>query len=94
MHSHFNLNYSLVGKHHVVGKDLGTYGQSNIFDHDLSLLTIISVINELGGETLNPYLSHDVFTIILYGFGMICMELTRTDVVFSRTIVVLFFVQK
>ena len=30
-----NLNYSLVGKHHVAGKDLGTYDQSNIFDHDL-----------------------------------------------------------
>ena len=57
MHSHFNLNYSLVGKHHVVGKDLGTYDQSNIFDHDLLLLTIISMINELGGETLSPYLS-------------------------------------
>ena len=57
IHSHFNLNYSLVGKHHVVGKDLGTYGQSNIFDHDLLLLTIISMINELGGETLSPYLS-------------------------------------
>ena len=35
-----------------------------------------------------------MFTIILYGFRMICMELTRTDVVFSRTTVVLFFVQK
>ena len=32
-----------------------------------------------------------MFTIILYGFGMICMELTRTDAVFSRTTVVLFF---
>ena len=57
MHSHFNLNYHLVGKHNVVGKDLGTYGQSNIFDHDLLLLTIISMINELGGKTLSPYLS-------------------------------------
>ena len=57
MHSHFNLNYSLVGKHHVVGKYLGTYDQSNIFDHDLLLLTIISLIIELGGETLSPYLS-------------------------------------
>ena len=57
MHSHLNLNYSLVSKHHVVGKDLGTYGQSNIFDHDLLLLTIISMINELGGETLSPNLS-------------------------------------
>ena len=56
MHSNFNLNYSLVGKHHVVGKYLGTYGQSNIFDHDLLLLTIIYMINELGGETLSPYL--------------------------------------
>ena len=45
MHSHFNLNYSLVGEHHVMGKDLGTYDQSNIFDHDLLLLTIISMIN-------------------------------------------------
>ena len=49
--------YSLVGKHHVVGKDPGTYGQSNIFDHELLLLTIIYMINELGGETLSPYLS-------------------------------------
>ena len=49
MHSYFNLNYSLVGKHHVVGKVLGTYDQSNIFDHELSLLAIISMINELGG---------------------------------------------
>ena len=57
MHSHFNPNYSIVGKHHVVGKDLDTYGQSNIFDHDLLLLTIISMINELGGETLSPYIS-------------------------------------
>ena len=31
-----------------------------------------------------------MFTIILYGFDMICMELTRTDAVFSRTTVVLF----
>ena len=57
MHSHFNLNYSLVGKHHVVGKDLGTYDKSNIFDHGLLLLTIIFMINELGGKTLSPYLS-------------------------------------
>ena len=35
-----------------------------------------------------------MFTIILYGFGMICMELTWTDTIFSRTTVVLFFVQK
>ena len=46
MNYQFNLNYSLVGKHHVVGKD-----------HDLLLLTIISMINELGGETLSLYLS-------------------------------------
>ena len=57
MHSHLNLNYSLVGKHHVVGKDLGTYDQSNVFDYELLLLTIVSMINELGGETLSPYLS-------------------------------------
>ena len=56
MHSHFNLNYSLVVKHRVVGKDLGTYDQSNIFDHDLLLLTIISMRNELGGKILSPYL--------------------------------------
>ena len=55
MHSHFNLNYSLVGKLHVVGKDLGTYDQSNIFDHDLLLLTIISMINELGGKILRVF---------------------------------------
>ena len=47
MNSHFNLNYSLDGKHHVVGKDLGTYDQSNIFD----------MINELGGKILSPYTS-------------------------------------
>ena len=35
-----------------------------------------------------------MFTKVLYGFGMICMELTRTDIVFSKTTVVLFFVQK
>ena len=31
-----------------------------------------------------------MFTTILYDFGMICMKLTRTDAVFSRTTVVLF----
>ena len=41
----------------MAGKDLGTYDRSNIVDHDLLLLTIISKINELGGETLSPYLS-------------------------------------
>ena len=55
--SHFNLNYSLVGKYHVVGKDPSIYGHSNIFDHELLLLTIIYMINKLGGETLSPYLS-------------------------------------
>ena len=49
--------YSLVGKHHVMGKDLSIYGHSNIFDHELLLLTIIYMINKLGGETLSPYLS-------------------------------------
>ena len=49
--------YSLVDKHYVVGNDPGTYSHSNIFDHDLLLLTIISMINELGGETSSPYLS-------------------------------------
>ena len=32
-----------------------------------------------------------MFIVILYGFGMIFMELTRIDAVFSRTTVVLFF---
>ena len=32
--------YSLVGKHHVVEKDLSIYGHSNIFDHELLLLTL------------------------------------------------------
>ena len=41
----------------MVGKHLGTYDQSNIFDHDLLLLTIISIINELGGKILSPYVS-------------------------------------
>ena len=47
--------YSLVGKHHVM-EDLSIYGHSNIFDHELLLLTIIYMINKLGGETLSPYL--------------------------------------
>ena len=38
-------------------KDLSIYGHSNIFDHELLLLTIIYMINKLGGETLSPYLS-------------------------------------
>ena len=49
--------YYLVGKHRVLGKDLSIYGHANIFDHDLLLLTIISMINELGGKILSPYLS-------------------------------------
>ncbi len=57
MHSHFNLNYSLVGKYHVVGKDPSIYGHSNIFDHELLLLTIIYMIIKLGSETLRPHLS-------------------------------------
>ena len=51
-----NLKYSPLGKHHVVGKDPGTYIQLNIYDHELLLLTIIFVISKLGGETLNPHL--------------------------------------
>ena len=54
--SYFNLNYSLVGKHHVVRKDPSIYGHSNIFDHELLLLTNFYMINKLGGETLIPYL--------------------------------------
>ena len=54
--SYSNLNL-LVGKHHVVGKDPNIYIQSNIFDHELLLLIIISMINKLGGKTLSPYLS-------------------------------------
>ena len=34
-----------------------------------------------------------MFTIILYDFGMILLELTRTDAVFSRTTMVLFCVE-
>ena len=49
--------YSLVVKHRVLGKDLSIYGHSNIFDHELLLLTIIYMISKLGGETLSPYLS-------------------------------------
>ena len=49
--------YSLVGKHRVMGKDLSIYGHSNIFDQELLLLTIIYMINKLGGKTLSPYLS-------------------------------------
>ena len=35
-----------------------------------------------------------MFAIILYGFRLNLLELTRTDVVFSITTMVLFFVQK
>ena len=49
--------YSLVGKNHVMGKDLSIYGHSNIFGHELLLLTVIYMISKLGGETLSPYLS-------------------------------------
>ena len=49
--------YFLVAKHHVVEKHLSIYGHSNIFDHELLLLTIIYMINKLGGETLSSYLS-------------------------------------
>ena len=52
----FYFCYSLLCKHHVMGKDPDTYIHSNIFDHELLLLTIISMINELAGETLSPYL--------------------------------------
>ena len=55
--SYYNLIYSLVGEHYVVGKDPSIYGHSNIFDHELLLLTIIYMVNKLGGETLSPYLS-------------------------------------
>ena len=55
--SYSNLNYSLVGKHHVVGKYPSIYGHSNIFDRELLLLTIIYMISKLGAETLSPYLS-------------------------------------
>ena len=54
--SYSNLNL-LVDKHHVVGKDPNIYIHSNIFDHELLLLTIIYMINKLGGKTLSPYLS-------------------------------------
>jgi len=40
-----------------MGKDLSIYGHSNIFDHELLLLTITYMISKLGGETLSPYLS-------------------------------------
>ena len=49
--------YSLVGKHHVFGKDLSIYGHANIFDHELLLLTIIYMISDLGSEILSPNLS-------------------------------------
>ena len=40
-----------------MGKDLSIYDHSNIFDHELLLLTIIYMINKLGDETLSPHLS-------------------------------------
>ena len=46
-----------LGKRHVLGNDLDIYIHTNIFDHELLLLTIIYMINKLGGETLSPYLS-------------------------------------
>ena len=55
--------YSLVGKHHVM-EDLSIYDHSNIFDHELLLLTIIYMISELGGETLSPYLSLNLMDAI------------------------------
>ena len=54
--SYSNLSL-LVGKHHLVGKDPNIYIESNIFDHDSLLLTIIFMISMLGGKTLSPYLS-------------------------------------
>ena len=68
---HIIPTYSLVGKHHVMGKDLSIYGHANIFDHELLLLTIISMINELGGETLSPYLSLCLMDVIC---SKICLE--------------------
>ena len=59
--------YTLVGKHRVLGKDLSIYGHSNIFDHELLLLTIIYMISKLGGKTLSPYLS-------LYSMDAICSK--------------------
>ena len=56
----FTTSYILpfsLGKHHVLGNDLDIYIHTNIFDHELLLLTIIYMINKLGGETLSPYLS-------------------------------------
>ena len=58
--------YSLVGKHHVM-EDISIYGHSNIFDHELLLLTIIYMISKLRGETLSPYLS-------LYSMYAICSK--------------------
>ena len=56
----FTTSYILpfsLGKHHVARKDPSIYGHSNIFDHELLLLTIICMINKLGGDTLSLYLS-------------------------------------
>jgi hypothetical protein len=56
----FTTSYILpfsLGKRHVLGNDLDIYIHTNIFDHELLLLTIIYMINKLGGETLSPYLS-------------------------------------
>ena len=61
--SHFNPNYSLVGKHHVVGKDPSIYGHSNIFDNELLLLTIIYKINKF---FLNYILQGKSLTALYY----------------------------
>ena len=34
------ISTSLVGKHHVVGKDLGTYIQLDVGNHELLLLSL------------------------------------------------------
>ena len=52
IHSHSNLLFSWQAS---CGGERSKH--SNIFDHELLLLTIIYMINKLGGETLNPYLS-------------------------------------
>ena len=50
--SHSNLLFSWQAS--CGGERLSIYGHSNIFDHELLLLTIIYMISKLGGKTLSP----------------------------------------
>ena len=53
----FQTQIFSIGKHcTMLGKDPHTYIQLNIYDHELLLLTIISMVSKLGYASLNSYL--------------------------------------